>query len=153
MGFINRTLFLPESFQHNHDYPSVAVITAGGFKYACPGNVFDLMGLNSIEMAHAPGSRTGEKNHSGFNRDVFYQWNPDILLCGDSAVFDSRVLNGLHQEAEFNALYVHRVLRREGCAVSAFFARSFLAGLPEAGDTTGMGDFKIDVPEPVETKL
>lgn len=144
---------LAEAFQHNGDYPSVAVITAGGFKYAYPGNVFDLMGLNSTEMAHAPGSRTGEKNHSGFNRDLFYRWNPDILLCGDSAEFDSRVLNGLHQKTEFNALYVHRILQRDGGAVSAFFARSFLAGLPEAGDTTGMGDFKIDVPEPVETKL
>jgi len=110
--------------------PTVAVITAGGVKYTYPGPVLDLMGLNSIEMARAPGSRTGVKNHSAFNREVFYRWHPDVLLCGDSAEFDSKVLKGLHAEEEFIERYTKGTLRREGCAVTAYFSRRFLAALP-----------------------
>jgi len=111
--------------------PIIAVITAGGIKYAYPGTVLDLMGLNSIEMAHAPGSRTGLKNHSVFNREVFYRWHPDILLCGDSPEFDSRVLKGLHSEQRFAALYAEGTLARNGCTVSAYFSHRFLDALPD----------------------
>jgi hypothetical protein len=111
--------------------PTVAVITAGGIKYAYSGKVLDLMGLNSIEMAHAPGSRTGVKNHSAFNREIFYQWQPDILTCGDSEVFDAKVLKGLHSEEQFIGQYAKGTLHRHGCAVTAYFSRRFLATLPE----------------------
>jgi hypothetical protein len=112
--------------------PAVAVITAGGVKYTYPGKVLDLMGLNAIEMAHATGSRTGVKNHSAFNREVFYRWHPDILLCGDSAEFDSKVLKGLHREKEFDRRYAKGTLHRQDAAVTAYFSRRFLSTLPDA---------------------
>jgi arabinofuranosyltransferase len=144
---------LTEMFKAQPNYPAVAVITAGGFKLAYAGRVDDLMGLNSVEMAHASETRTGFRNHAGFNRDVFYRWYPDLLLCGDSIQFDTMVLNGLQQEEAFNSLYLKRTVRWQDQVITAYFARRFLATLPDAGNATGEGDLKIDVTQPVETEL
>ena len=111
--------------------PTVAVITAGGVKYAYSGPVLDLMGLNSVEMAHATGSHAGLKNHSAFNKEVFYRWHPDVLVRGDSAEFDSRVLKGLHDEPQFAARYVAGSLNHNGRAVAVYVSRRFLAALPD----------------------
>jgi len=64
---------------------SLGVITAGGIAYAYDGPVIDLMGLNSVAMGHSPGDRKGVKNHSAFNRDVFFDLSPDLLLIEGSA--------------------------------------------------------------------
>lgn len=106
--------------------PTVAAITAGGSKYGYPGTAYDLMGLNATEMAHAPGSRTGYKNHTAFNRDVFYAWHPDIMLCGEDPEFDAYVLKGLLTEARFNQMYAKMELQRNGRDVTAFFSHAFL---------------------------
>ncbi|MEE9368223.1 MAG: hypothetical protein V3V05_05090 [Pontiella sp.] len=124
---------LAEMFQDLERLPSVAVITAGGNKLTYSGTVLDLMGLNSTEMAHATGSRSGYKNHSGFNREVFYRWNPDIVLGGDSAEFDSLVLNGLHDEPRFSVMYTKSTLHRNGAEVQAYFRNEFLMLLPSRG--------------------
>jgi arabinofuranosyltransferase len=63
---------------------SLGVITAGGIAYAYDGPVIDLMGLNSVAMGHSAGDRKGVKNHSAFNRDVFFELSPDLLLIGAS---------------------------------------------------------------------
>lgn len=124
---------LSEMFMDLEHWPTVAVITAGGNKLGYPGMVYDLMGLNSTEMAHAPGARGGFKNHTGFNRDVFYAWNPDILLCGDSPGFDEMVLNGLHKESRFKVLYTKCTLHRNGAKQKAYFSHSFLMNLSGVG--------------------
>ena len=59
--------------------PSVGAITAGGFKFSYTGEVVDLMGLNNVAMGHAPGERKGIKNHAAFNKEVFYQLQPNIM--------------------------------------------------------------------------
>ncbi|VGO14211.1 hypothetical protein PDESU_02770 [Pontiella desulfatans] len=114
-------------------WPTVATITAGGNKLTYPGHVHDLMGLNSTLMAHAPGERAAYKNHTGFNRGVFYRWQPDILLCGDSAEFDALVLNGLHDDPRFRALYVKCTLHRNGAQLGAWYRNDFLMALPGTG--------------------
>jgi hypothetical protein len=38
------------------------------------------MGLNNTLMGHSSGDRIGIKNHAAFNKDVFYQLNPDVIL-------------------------------------------------------------------------
>jgi hypothetical protein len=124
---------LEQMFLDLDAWPTVAVITAGGSKLAYPGTVHDLMGLNATEMAHAPGSRSGYKNHSAFNRDVFYRWNPDIVLPGDSLEFDSMVLNGLYDEPRFSALYSKSILHRNGAVVEAYYRNNFLMQLPTLG--------------------
>jgi hypothetical protein len=111
------------------EYPTVATITAGGSKYAYPGTVLDLMGLNATEMAHAPGPRTGYKNHTAFNHDIFYAWYPDILLCGEDAAFDARVLKGLPFDDRFRQMYLKGELQRNGRAVNAFYSRRWLQKL------------------------
>lgn len=124
---------LVRMFSDLKSLPTVAVITAGGNKFSYPGHVYDLMGLNSTEMAHAPGNRGGYKNHTGFNRDVFYRWAPDILLCGDSEEFDSLVLNGLHEDAQFRINYLKCTLHRNGAELNAWFRNDFLMSLPGSG--------------------
>jgi arabinofuranosyltransferase len=120
---------LCEMFRDLDPLPTVAVITAGGNKLAYPGHVYDLMGLNSTEMGHAPGDGATYKNHTGFNRGVFYRWQPDILLCGDSPAFDALVLNGLHGEPRFMTLYSKCTLHRNGASLSAFYRNEFLGQL------------------------
>lgn len=106
--------------------PSVAVITAGGNKYGYPGTVYDLMGLNATEMAHAPGPRTGFKNHTAFNREIFFKWHPDILLCGEDAEFDAKVLKGLPSDELFRSRYLKMTLQRNGHEVTAWYSHAFL---------------------------
>lgn len=60
--------------------PSVGVIVAGGFALKYHGFTIDLMGLNNTLMGHSSGDRIGIKNHAAFNKDVFYQLNPDVIL-------------------------------------------------------------------------
>lgn len=122
---------LTQMFQDLDSWPTVAVITAGGNKLGYPGPVLDLMGLNNTEMAHAPGDAANFKNHTGFTRAIFYEWLPDILLCGDSSTFDSLVLNGLHDEPEFKLLFVKCRLYRNGAELNAWFRNEFLKSLPE----------------------
>lgn len=126
-------LALVELFQDLETWPTVAVITAGGNKLTYPGTVQDLMGLNSTEMAHERGRRAGYKNHTAFNREIFYRWKPDVLLRGDSAEFDARVLNGLHNEPRFTELYSKSTTHRNGTTVTAYFRKDFLMQLPSLG--------------------
>jgi len=104
----------------------VATITAGGSKYGYPGTAYDLMGLNATEMAHVPGPRAGYKNHTAFNRDVFYKWHPDIMLCGKDPEFDAYVLKGLLTEDRFNQMYAKVELQRNGRKVNAYYSHAFL---------------------------
>jgi hypothetical protein len=118
-------------FAEQHPYPTVAVITAGGSKYAYPGTVLDLMGLNATVMAHTPGARAGYKNHTAFNREIFYAWHPDILLCGEDAEFDAYVLKGLQDEEQFRQRYVRLALQRNGQQVDAYYSHAFLKRLQQ----------------------
>ena len=111
------------------ELPAISAITAGGYKYGYDGVLLDVLGLNSTEMGHAPGERKGIKNHASFNRDVFYRWQPDIFLPGDSLEFDDLVLRGLYDEPRFKALYEAKTLTRNGATVSAYFSRHFLESL------------------------
>ncbi|MBN2162060.1 MAG: hypothetical protein JXR25_11420 [Pontiellaceae bacterium] len=117
---------LSEMFSGSEVQPEVATITAGGIKLAYDGPVLDLMGLNSTEMAHAPGPRSGFKNHAAFNRDLFYAWAPDILLCGEDPAFDYKVLKGLTDDERFRQLYVKMELHRHGQHLTAYYSHAFL---------------------------
>lgn len=118
--------------------PQVGVITAGGFRYSYSGPVLDLLGLNSTEMAHSPGPRFGVKNHAGFNKSVFWKWQPDVIMplqprahwetFRDS--FENRVLKGLLFDDDFQGKYVFCVVGRDQQSIRAFFARAFLKRLP-----------------------
>ena len=102
------------------DVPVVAITGAGGFKWAWPGAIFDLMGLNDVEMAHSPGDRIGFKGHAAFDREIFLARRPAVLMPhieGWPLVLDDcrnlskpehfywQVLDGMQADAEFAALY------------------------------------------------
>lgn len=58
----------------------VAVIAAGGIARTYKGRVFDLMGLNWVEMAHAVDDLTGtERNHGGLDETLFLRDLPGVL--------------------------------------------------------------------------
>lgn len=85
---------------------SLGVITAGGIAYAYDGPVIDLMGLNSVAMGHSPGDRKGVKNHSAFNRDVFFQLSPDLLLIeGSPTSWHWSVLRNVRLDPRFSDRY------------------------------------------------
>ena len=129
---------LAEMFGDLDEYPTVATITAGGSKFAYPGTVLDLMGLNATAMAHAPGPRAGYKNHTAFNRDIFYAWYPDILLCGQDAAFDARVLKGLPFDNRFRQRYLKVELQRNRRAVAAYYSHRFLERLHGEAQSIGL---------------
>jgi len=122
---------LEQMFCDLEQMPTIAVITAGGHKLTYSGTALDLMGLNWPEMAHAPIQSGGMKNHTAFNRSVFYDHQPDILLCGDSAKFDNRVLKGLHDEPRFKEQYRKQPLCRNGVSFNAYYRLSFLSEIRE----------------------
>ena len=105
--------------------PRIGVIIAGGIAVTYDGPIDDLMGLNHVEMAHSPGSRTGTKNHASFNRFVFFKMLPDIIVhCNlpkpgghDAEGFLTNVVKGLFNDREFREKYTPvaiEVLLRNG---------------------------------------
>ena len=68
--------------------------------------MIDLMGLNSVAMGHSPGDRKGVKNHSAFNRDVFFDLSPDLLLIEGSATsWHWSVLQQVRRDPRFPERY------------------------------------------------
>jgi hypothetical protein len=122
---------LVQLFEDLDTWPTVGAITAGGNKLGYPGPVYDLMGLNWVEMAHAPGDAANFKNHTGFTADVFYRNMPDIIYFGDEQ-FDLLVLNGLHDEPRFRAQYKKCRLYRNGTKLHAWFRKDFLKSLSDS---------------------
>ena len=95
--------------------PSIAIVAAGGIAMTYEGHIYDLLGLNWVEMARADRDQVGAYvNHGGFSKAVFYDTLPEIVhpqfgAC-DRAAYDGnrffgKVLRGLLAEPEFQSLY------------------------------------------------
>ena len=70
--------------------PAVGVGPAGGIALTYDGRIYDLLGLNWTEMAHANPIKVGMRNHASFDKAMFWNNRPDILAlfnrpCGDGA--------------------------------------------------------------------
>lgn len=121
-NYMNQVLSVCDSF------PSYGVVAAGGIGYIYKGKTIDLMGLNNPEMAHANKIKKGVKNHGSFNKNVFYEQNPDIFLTWpdpltstveqndssaleflkrlkDSTYFINRVCDHIFNDPQFNRIY------------------------------------------------
>ncbi len=97
----------------------VGVLVCGGFGYAYRGPVVDLLGLNLVAMAHAPGDRRGLKNHAAFDAEVLFALAPELLFPDGSegvdprplaaqlrpTSFENRVTRGLLQSPRFQERY------------------------------------------------
>lgn len=97
------------------EQPSVGVIPAGGIAITYSGQIFDLMGLNWTEMAHADrDAATILKNHGGFSKDVFYRALPQVVdphfgPCDEPTMRETPVIKAalkeIIEEAKFRELY------------------------------------------------
>lgn len=106
-------VFVANLFEPLQRYPSIGTITSGGFKMTYPGEVVDLMGLNNLRMGHSPGLREGTKNHAAFNKDIFFELQPDVLArqCNN---LDTQYLPGLADDQAFYDQYTCVKIKRVG---------------------------------------
>lgn len=82
-------------------FPSVGAIGTGALGLTYQGRVIDLVGLNNVEMAHAPGLRYGYKNHAAFNAQVFFKQKPDLIVIGVAEAREKLPLKDLWAEWYF----------------------------------------------------
>jgi arabinofuranosyltransferase len=124
--------------------PSAAVIVVGGFALDYNGPTVDLMGLNDKRMGHSPGDRKGIRDHAAFNKDVFYQEGPDIVMPSivagqreasslyngllDTTSFENRALKNIFAEQQFRSRYVSTMItdKASGKSVFLFCSTSWL---------------------------
>jgi len=116
--------------------PSAAVITVGGFALDYDGPTMDLMGLNDKRMGHSPGDRKGIRDHAAFNKDVFYQELPDIVMPTivsgqreanswyngllDSTSFENRAMKNIFSDSRFQTHYVGTMITNKASGKSIF---------------------------------
>jgi len=111
--------------------PSVAVMTAAGCKYTYSGEVHDLQELTVAGKDHMSSGERGVKGLSMFNREVFHEWYPDILIRSESDPFDQCVIQGLQSELRFRKRYIKGELWYNDEIFFAYFSRRFINGLEE----------------------
>lgn len=94
--------------------PSVGTMAVGGLGYAYKGDVIDLMGLNNTSMAHASSTRKGIKNHAAFDKSMFYNLSPDLIInilapCINSTTlyteYFNKALKNILFDAKFKKIY------------------------------------------------
>jgi arabinofuranosyltransferase len=116
--------------------PSVGMVAVGGFALNYKGQTIDLMGLNNTLMGHSKGDRIGIKNHAAFNKDVFYQLHPDILLPkklmkpSDALLtyseyllpgnFENQVMKNIFNDSLFMQSYHPVIIQKNGRQLSFF---------------------------------
>jgi len=127
--------------------PSIGVNLAGGVAYRYRGEVFDLLGLNDVRMAHAPGDRRGVRDHAAFDAQVFWTHPPDWMLPSIAGSdfelpcfqpvpgsFTDIVLSGLIRDDVFRSRYVPGSGRRPGGPeVYGFIERGAFERLQRSG--------------------
>ena len=130
--------------------PSVGVITVGGFALRYAGPTVDLMGLNNTVMGHSSGDRIGVKNHAAFNKDIFYQQVPDLLLpklVADTTAaelrfaellrtdnFDNQAMKNIFNDDQFYRFYLPVMMSKEGRNVFAFATTAMIKKLSSEPD-------------------
>lgn len=62
------------------ELPVIGFGAAGGIALGYDGIVYDMLGLNLTKMAHADKIKKGPKAHQSFNKKVFYELKPDVLM-------------------------------------------------------------------------
>ena len=96
--------------------PSIGVGPAGGIALSYDGFIYDLLGLNWTEMAHANPIKTGMRNHASFDKATFWANAPDVLAtfdrpCSEGSVQEFWATNddafdGIFEDGRFNDEYV-----------------------------------------------
>ncbi len=98
--------------------PAIGVVGAGGLARTYSGNVTDMLGLNDLTIAHAPGERKGMKNHAAFEVGLFDRLDVDIMPFAPDE-FRQKILKGLFTNETFAASWRYGTLRRRGSSCGA----------------------------------
>ena len=111
--------------------PSIGVGPAGGIALAYDGQIYDLLGLNWTEMAHANPIKVGLRNHASFDKGTFWEHRPEVLATfnrpctgdGTQAFWgvNDDAFDGLFEDQRFREAYLP-VLFREGSTCWPGFA-------------------------------
>jgi hypothetical protein len=112
------------------------------------------MGLNSTKMAHADAIKRGPRAHAAFNKGVFYELAPDILMPAafpadrpaklgqvrdyycDTRSWDNIIFKNLFNDDRFKRSYSLAMVasgREPRYKCCGFFSSAFLARLRERG--------------------
>ncbi|EAZ82411.1 hypothetical protein [Algoriphagus machipongonensis] len=141
---------LNEFFNELDTLPSQGVLTAGGVAYSYRGETNDLLGLNNEEMAHADEDRDleGPKNHSGFDKEVFYNQEPDLFFLSggfydeseaeyltslEVGDFSAEVFKNIYEDEKFKEMYSAVLIDNPNLnySLAVFASRDFLDELKE----------------------
>jgi hypothetical protein len=95
--------------------PSIGVGPAGGIALAYDGHIYDLLGLNWTEMAHANPVKVGMRNHASFDKATFWAHRPDVFATfnracsrGGTQTFwttNDDAFDDIFEDAQFRAEY------------------------------------------------
>lgn len=141
-----------ETFDSCAHYPSVGLIAAGGFAYAYKGYTIDLMGLNSVAMAHADPVKIGFRNHASFDVPTFWKLSPDmvgpfyggVIVANPASFVLPENMDGfrttqftygaykhIYDEPRFIQTYLPALVRntKNDFYIFAYYRRNFLEGL------------------------
>jgi arabinofuranosyltransferase len=144
---INEGSRLRELFADLPEYPSIGVTAAGGIARTYPGRIVDLMGLNTLSIAHHRGARRGFQGHTAFEKDMFFSLpRIDLLIASPPAPpktksFASVALKGLLEDPRFFRNWRYGRLCRPRDAEGGFQAFYF-AGLVDSLGETGRYRFR-----------
>lgn len=116
---------------------SIGVIVAGGTPLEFRGKVYDIEGLNWVEMAHAARVKSGPAGHDSFDAKVIYRTLPDImhLLQQDPAAptvasFTTAATKDVASEARFREFYVPVRFDLSTGPYQTFASRAWLTRIP-----------------------
>jgi arabinofuranosyltransferase len=138
---INKGSRLRALFAELSDYPAVGVIAAGGFARTYPGRIVDLMGLNTLSIAHDRGARRGFYGHTAFEKDAFFSLPRIDLLDAAPPTppgtknFASVALKGLLNDPRFFSKWRYGRLYRSGNEEGGFKA-FYSAGMVDSLEET-----------------
>jgi hypothetical protein len=139
---INKGSRLGVLFAGLSEYPAVGVTAAGGFARTYPGRIVDLMGLNTLSIAHHRGARRGFYGHTAFEKEAFFNLSRIDLLDGAPPIppktksFASVALKGLLDDPRFFSKWRFGRLYLSGNeegGFQAFYSAALVDGLDETG--------------------
>lgn len=103
--------------------PSIGVGPAGGIALGYDGYIYDLLGLNWVEMAHANPVKVGMRNHASFDKPTFWKYSPDVIAnfnrpCTEGGTqqywaSNDDAFGGLFGDAEFRRRYRPVLFRQQ----------------------------------------
>jgi arabinofuranosyltransferase len=138
---------LRELFSGLSDYPAIGVTAAGGIARTYPGRIVDLMGLNSLVIAHHPGARRGFRGHTAFEKEAFFGLpGIDVLDAAPpvpprTVSFATFALKGLLDDPRFVAGWRYGVVSLPGEEAGGFKA-FYSVRLIESLEATGRYRFR-----------